>query len=157
MDFIINIHSCSVWKMQGNKLQGERDQTKKEKSSRDADEERLERKNKDFLWVSLCQDKTYILACHLSHKNLHEKPHDNETLHLLKKWIFMYISHRKGLIILLPQWTQRTVHEPCYLSRVSAYLSPMFTPYTFFINISNLVSEPNDSVFCQANIPLTAV
>lgn len=85
MDFIINIHSCSVWKMQGNKLQGERDQTKKEKSSRDADEERLERKNKDFLWVSLCQDKTYILACHLSHKNFHQKPHDNETLHLLKK------------------------------------------------------------------------
>lgn len=77
----------------------------KEKPSRDTDEERIERKKEDFcrhvcVQIGLmCEPVACPTAIHT------KKPCKDEILHLLKKRIFMHNSHRRGLMILLPQWT----------------------------------------------------
>lgn len=48
MNFIVNISTCSVWEVQGNKLQWRKIKLKKKKSSRDKDEERLEKEREGF-------------------------------------------------------------------------------------------------------------
>lgn len=141
MNFIVNISTCSVGEVQGNKLQWREIKLKRKIIPRHR--WRVIREGKGgFLYVHLCPSRADVSVCCLSHRNLRQKTLQGRNSTLAEE-VNIYVQYsQKGINDFIA-----SVHSdncPWAMTPFQSWRLP-FLPYTLFIGTSDLIWGPNQS------------